>query len=46
MLIGYLRDHSSSYRTGFVLLIAIALVGIVAVAMLPRRSAERVESHV
>jgi sugar phosphate permease len=45
MLIGYLRDHSSSYRTGFLLLIAIALVGTVAIAMLPRRSAERV-SHV
>jgi sugar phosphate permease len=46
MLIGYLRDHSSSYRTGFLLLIAIALVGTVAIAMLPRRSAEQVDSHV
>jgi sugar phosphate permease len=43
MLIGYLRDHSTSYRTGFLLLIAIALVGTVAVAMLPRRSAEQVQ---
>lgn len=46
MLIGYLRDHSSSYHTGFLLLIAIALVGTVAIAMLPRRSAEQVRTHV
>jgi len=46
MLVGYLRDHSGSYRTGFLLLIVIALAGTIAVAMLPRRSAERVQSHV
>jgi MFS family permease len=46
MLIGYLRDHSTSYRTGFLLLIAIALVGTVAIAMLPRRREEQVQSHV
>jgi sugar phosphate permease len=46
MLIGYLRDHSTSYGTGFLLLIAIALAGTVAIAMLPRRSAEQVQSHV
>jgi len=46
MLIGYLRDHSSSYRSGFLLLIGIALVGTVAVAMLPRRNVEQVQSHV
>ena len=46
MLIGYLRDHSSSYRIGFLLLIAIALVGTAAIAALPRRSAERVGTHV
>jgi sugar phosphate permease len=46
MLIGYLRDHSTSYREGFSLLIAIALVGIVAIAMLPRRNAEQVQNHV
>ena len=46
MLVGYLRDHSTSYRSGFILLIFIALAGIVAVAMLPRRSAEQVPSHV
>ena len=46
MLIGYLRDHSASYRSGFLLLIAIALVGTVAIAMLPRRSAEQVPKYV
>jgi len=46
MLIGYLRDHSASYRSGFLMLIVIALAGTVAIAMLPRRSAEQVQSHV
>jgi sugar phosphate permease len=46
MLIGYLRDHASSYRTGFLLLIVVALAGTVAIAMLPRRNAEQVQSHV
>ena len=46
MLIGYLRDHSTSYQTGFLLLIGIALAGTVAIAMLPRRNAEQVQSHV
>jgi MFS family permease len=46
MLIGYLRDQSTTYQTGFLLLIAIALAGTVAIAMLPRRRAEQVQSHV
>ena len=46
MLVGYLRDHSDSYRSGFLLLVLIALTGTVAIAMLPRRSAEQVQSHV
>jgi len=37
MLIGYLRDHSTSYRNGFLTLVGIALVGAVAVASLPRK---------
>jgi sugar phosphate permease len=37
MFIGYLRDHSTSYRNGFLTLVGIALVGAVAVASLPRR---------
>jgi MFS family permease len=46
MLVGYLRDHSASYRSGFLLLIVIALAGTVAVAMLPRRRTEQVQTHV
>ncbi len=46
MLIGYLRDHSTSYRTGFLVLIVIAFVGTVAVSMLPRRGAPEAQSHV
>jgi MFS family permease len=46
MLVGYLRDHSSSYRTGFIVLIFIALAGTLAVAMLPRRSAEQARNYV
>jgi sugar phosphate permease len=37
MLIGYLRDQSGAYQTGFLLLIALALAGALAVAFLPRR---------
>jgi MFS family permease len=36
MLIGYLRDRTGSYDTGFVVLIAVALAGAAAIAMLPR----------
>ena len=42
MLIGYLRDHSTSYQTGCVTLIVIALIGAVAVASLPRARVEPV----
>jgi sugar phosphate permease len=42
MLIGYLRDNSTSYQTGFITLIAIALIGAVAVASLPRKRIEPV----
>jgi sugar phosphate permease len=34
-LVGYLRDRTGSYDTGFVLLIGIALVGAAAIACLP-----------
>jgi MFS family permease len=37
MLVGYLRDRSTSYQTGFITLIGIALIGAVAVASLPRK---------
>ena len=39
MLIGYLRDTTGSYRVGFMVLIAIALAGTIAIAFLPRRAA-------
>jgi len=35
MLVGYLRDRTGSYRIGFFLLVAIALVGAGAIALLP-----------
>src|SRR3954453_17008967 len=38
MLIGCLRDTTGTYHTGFVVLIAIALAGTIAIAMLPGRS--------
>jgi hypothetical protein len=38
---------TGSYRTGFLLLIVVALAGTIAIAFLPRRSARRMEpSHV
>lgn len=47
MLVGYLRDATGSYRTGFCLLIAVALTGTLAIAFLPRQSALSTEpSHV
>jgi MFS family permease len=46
MLIGYLRDRATSYHTGFTFLIFIALAGTAAIAMLPRRRAEQVQTHV
>jgi sugar phosphate permease len=47
MLVGYLRDVTGSYRTGFFLLIAIAIAGTLAIAALPRRGAAQAEpTHV
>jgi len=47
MLIGYLRDHAASYRSGFLLLIGIAIAGTVAISLLPRRAAMPLEpTHV
>ncbi|HEY7286504.1 MAG TPA: MFS transporter [Vicinamibacterales bacterium] len=39
MLVGYLRDRSGSYTAGFVTLIATAIAGALAIALLPQRSA-------
>jgi sugar phosphate permease len=38
MLVGWLRDKSDSYANGFAVLIVLAVIGIIAVAMLPRRT--------
>ena len=37
MLVGYLRDRTGSYHTAFCVLIGIALLGAVAIALLPRK---------
>ncbi len=36
MLVGYLRDRTGSYAIGFITLVATALVGAAAIALLPR----------
>jgi sugar phosphate permease len=38
MLVGWLRDRGESYANGFVALIALAIIGIIAVSMLPRNT--------
>ena len=37
MLVGWLRDRSGSYADGFAALISLAFIGIVAIALLPRK---------
>jgi len=37
-LVGRLRDQSVNYTNGFLLMIALALLGAIAVAMLPRKT--------
>jgi sugar phosphate permease len=46
MLIGYLRDRTGSYDTGFLLLVGIALAGAAAIALLPRAGREPVPAGV
>jgi MFS family permease len=46
MLIGYLRDTTGTYQIGFAVLIGIAIVGTIAIACLPRRSAAMEASRV
>jgi len=41
MLVGYMRDRTGSYNTGFFVLVTIALVGAAAIAMLPRATRVR-----
>jgi sugar phosphate permease len=44
MLVGYLRDRSGSYATGFITLVATAIAGALAIALLPQRRAPLCES--
>jgi MFS family permease len=44
MFVAYLRDVSGTYRTGFAVLVGIAVVGALAIAFLPRASAGQMES--
>ncbi|HET6957582.1 MAG TPA: MFS transporter [Vicinamibacterales bacterium] len=41
MLVGYMRDRTGSYNTGFFVLVTIALVGAAAIALLPRATRVR-----
>jgi sugar phosphate permease len=44
MLVGYLRDRSGNYVNGFAALIALAVIGAIAVALLPRKKDEAFDS--
>ena len=47
MLVGYLRDKTGTYRSGFLVLIAVALACTIAITFLPRRGVPATEaSHV
>ncbi len=37
LLVGYFRDHTGAYRMGFLALILMALIGFVAVSLLPKK---------
>ena len=38
MFVGYLRDHGGAYTAGFITLVATAIAGAVAIALLPQRT--------
>jgi MFS-type transporter involved in bile tolerance (Atg22 family) len=38
MLVAKLRDNSANYANGFMVLIILAIIGIIAVAMLPKKT--------
>jgi MFS family permease len=44
MMVGRIRDSSGSYVTGFVMLICLALIGALAVALLPRRDSDSISA--
>ena len=45
MLVGYLRDQSGSYTSGLLTLVATALAGALAIALLPARRAAAADGH-
>ncbi|MGH9832418.1 MAG: MFS transporter [Blastocatellia bacterium] len=45
MLVGYLYDQSKNYVNGFAALIALAVIGAIAIAMLPRKPISQPESN-
>src|SRR5688572_10026065 len=46
MFVGWLHDRSGSYANGFAILIVFAVIGIIAVAMLPRGSRDEPHRHI
>jgi len=46
MLIGYLRDQSGAYRSGFLLLIGLAFAGAAAISLLPQTQTATVKEPV
>jgi sugar phosphate permease len=41
MLVGYIRDHTTTYALGFTVLVGLALMGAIAVSLLPRSPSVR-----
>jgi sugar phosphate permease len=44
MLVGYLHDQTKNYVTGFASLIGLAVIGAIAISLLPRKAADPVEA--
>ena len=40
VLVGWLRDRSDSYTTGFTALIIFAILGVLAISLLPKKGRE------
>ena len=45
MLVGWLRDRSDSYTTGFTALIVLAIIGVIAVSLLPKRGSAEISGN-
>src|SRR6266496_4483521 len=44
MLVGNLRDRTTSYAIGFLVLIGLALIGAIAIALLPKESIRKIDT--